>query len=164
MEFASAYNDKIKDLPSLKILTEEWQANRGKIVFTNGCFDILHVGHVQYLQEAKSLGDKLIVALNADDSVKRLKGPERPVNTEQDRAIVMAALGCVDAVVIFHEDTPELLIKELKPNVLVKGGDWPVEKIVGHEFVLSMGGVVRSLPFREGHSTTQTIEKIKHLG
>lgn len=131
-----------------------------KIVFTNGCFDLLHIGHVRYLQQAKSLGDLLVVGVNSDESVRRLKGPTRPLQTEQDRAEILAALGAVDFAVIFNEDTPLELIKKIKPNVLVKGGDWKVEQIVGSDFVMSYGGQVKSLQFVDGRSTTNIINKI----
>lgn len=130
-----------------------------KIVFTNGCFDLLHVGHVRYLQEARSLGDLLVVGVNSDASVKRLKGPTRPVQNENDRAEILAALGCVDYTVIFTEDTPENLIKEVVPGILVKGGDWKIEQIVGADFVLANGGKVLSLQFVDGKSTTKIIER-----
>lgn len=164
MSFQSEYNKKIKDLLSITRQVNVWRTKPVKIVFTNGCFDILHTGHVQYLEEAKSLGDKLIIGLNSDASVKRLKGAERPVNHQEDRANVLAALGFVDGIVIFDEDTPAKLIEALCPDILVKGGDWPVEKIVGSDFVLKNGGQVLSIPFREGHSTSGIIEKIKKLG
>lgn len=135
-----------------------------KLVFTNGCFDILHVGHIKYLQQAKALGDVLVVGLNSDASVKRLKGDERPVQVEADRAEVLAALACVDFVCLFKEDTPIDLIKRVKPDYLVKGGDWPIEKIVGHDFVTSYGGQVKSLPFVPGRSTSSILERIKKLG
>lgn len=131
-----------------------------KIVFTNGCFDILHVGHLRYLQEARALGDFLLVGLNSDQSVKALKGPDRPVQNEEDRAEILLGLECVGAVVIFGEDTPSDLIQALHPDVLVKGGDWSVSQIVGSDFVQSYGGQVRSLPFHEGRSTTRIIKKI----
>ena len=131
-----------------------------KIVFTNGCFDILHAGHVAYLNEAKSQGDVLIVGLNSDSSVKRLKGEQRPINSEKERKFVLENLKAVDAVFLFEEDTPLNLIKEVSPNVLVKGGDWKVEQIVGSSFVLGNGGEVKSLTFVDGFSTTNTIEKI----
>lgn len=134
---------------------------QSRIVFTNGCFDILHVGHVRYLQEAKSLGDILVVGLNTDASVAKLKGPTRPVQHELDRAEIMAALSCTDYVTLFSESTPLKLIELVKPNVLVKGGDWAVEQIVGSDFVLKNGGDVRSLRFQPGHSTSSIIEKIK---
>ncbi len=132
-----------------------------KIVFTNGCFDILHKGHVAYLNEARRLGDALIVGLNSDASVKRLKGPERPINNEQDRMFVMKNLKAVDGVELFTEDTPLELIKALRPMVLVKGGDWKVEQIVGGREVLSWGGEVLSLSFVNGYSTTAVIKKIQ---
>ncbi|MBI2521515.1 MAG: D-glycero-beta-D-manno-heptose 1-phosphate adenylyltransferase [Bdellovibrio sp.] len=132
-----------------------------KIVFTNGCFDILHRGHVEYLKDAKSLGTILVVGLNSDASVKKLKGPERPINSEQDRKIVLENLRSVDFVQIFHEDTPLELIKYIRPNVLVKGGDWSVDKIVGSDFVLASGGDVKSLKFVNGFSTTNIISRIK---
>ncbi|QLY26011.1 D-glycero-beta-D-manno-heptose 1-phosphate adenylyltransferase [Bdellovibrio sp. HCB185ZH] len=130
-----------------------------KIVFTNGCFDLLHVGHVRYLQEARSLGDVLVVGVNSDASVKRLKGPTRPVQIENDRAEILAALGCVGFSVIFTEDTPENLIKKVKPDILVKGGDWKIDQIVGGTFVAGYGGQVMSLQFIDGKSTTKLIEK-----
>jgi len=134
-----------------------------RVVFTNGCFDIIHPGHVAYLEDAAARGDILVVAVNTDKSVKRLKGPERPINPERDRAQLLAGLASVDYVTFFGEDTPLELIRELEPDVLVKGGDWPVEQIVGHELVFARGGKVFSLPFREGYSTTSVIEKIKAL-
>lgn len=132
-----------------------------KIVFTNGCFDILHVGHIRYLQEAKALGDVLVVGLNSDDSVKRLKGPERPLQTQDDRKELLLALKAVDAVFIFDEDTPLNLIQKIQPHFLVKGGDWAEDQIVGAEFVKSMGGQVKSLPFSPGKSTTNIVNKIE---
>jgi len=134
-----------------------------KIVFTNGCFDILHVGHVSYLNRAKMLGDILIVGLNSDDSVKRLKGADRPINDEQSRKYVLENLRAVNLVEIFDDDTPLELIKVVKPSVLVKGGDWKVENIVGYDFVVSNGGIVKSLNFEDGFSTTDTIKKIRNL-
>ncbi|PIP91545.1 MAG: D-glycero-beta-D-manno-heptose 1-phosphate adenylyltransferase [Bdellovibrionales bacterium CG12_big_fil_rev_8_21_14_0_65_38_15] len=132
-----------------------------KIVFTNGCFDILHPGHVAYLNEAKSLGDKLVVGLNSDASVKRLKGEDRPVNNESDRMFMLLNLKSVDHVIIFNEDTPFELIQELKPDVLVKGGDWKPEQIVGSDIVLANGGEVKSLKFIDGHSTSTLISKVQ---
>ena len=133
-----------------------------KVVFTNGCFDILHRGHVSYLNEAKSLGDVLVIGLNSDASVKRLKGESRPVNSEQDRKFVLENLKAVDYVFIFEQDTPLELIQQVKPDVLVKGGDWKPEQIVGSDFVLQNGGQVKSLNFIDGFSTTSTIEKINN--
>ncbi|QAT16912.1 ADP-heptose synthase / D-glycero-beta-D-manno-heptose 7-phosphate kinase [Candidatus Velamenicoccus archaeovorus] len=134
-----------------------------KVVFTNGCFDILHYGHVAYLEKAKTLGDILIVGLNSDVSVRRLKGKKRPVNDETDRAHVLAALACVDYVVLFRQDTPLELIRALKPDVLAKGGDWNVSRIVGAEEVLADGGKVCVIPYIKNRSTTAIIEKIRRL-
>lgn len=133
-----------------------------KVVFTNGVFDLLHVGHVRYLQEARKLGDALVIGVNSDASVRRLKGPTRPVQNENDRAEILAALGCVDFTVIFSEDTPANLIELVKPQVLVKGGDWKIDQIVGADFVLALGGQVLSLQFVDGKSTTKIIEKAQH--
>jgi rfaE bifunctional protein nucleotidyltransferase chain/domain len=132
-----------------------------KIVFTNGCFDILHRGHVTYLAEARKLGDLLVIGLNSDASVKRLKGPERPINNENDRQYVMSQLKSVDFVEIFTEDTPLDLILKVKPKVLVKGGDWKIDQIVGGNEVISWGGDVFSLNFVNGYSTTSLINKIQ---
>jgi D-beta-D-heptose 7-phosphate kinase/D-beta-D-heptose 1-phosphate adenosyltransferase len=134
--------------------------NQGKkIVFTNGVFDLLHIGHVRYLQEARSLGDILVIGVNSDASVKRLKGPTRPIQNENDRAEILAALACVDFTAVFTEDTPERLIHQVKPDVLVKGGDWKIDSIVGAPYVMSYGGKVMSLQFIDGKSTTKIIEK-----
>lgn len=135
--------------------------SKKNIVFTNGCFDLLHVGHVRYLQEARKQGDLLVVGVNSDASTKRLKGPTRPVQNENDRAEILAALGCVDFSIIFEEDTPLELIKKVIPHTLVKGGDWKIDQIVGSDFVLKNGGVVKSLLFVEGRSTTKIIEKTR---
>ncbi|HXH31726.1 MAG TPA: D-glycero-beta-D-manno-heptose 1-phosphate adenylyltransferase [Bacteriovoracaceae bacterium] len=132
-----------------------------RIVFTNGCFDILHRGHVTYLAEARKLGDLLVIGLNSDASVKRLKGPERPINNEQDRKYVLSQLKSVDHVEIFSEDTPLDLILRVKPKILVKGGDWKIDQIVGAAEVLSDGGDVFSLNFVDGYSTTSIIHKIQ---
>lgn len=131
-----------------------------KIVFTNGCFDILHAGHVAYLNEAKAQGDFLIVGLNSDSSVKRLKGEQRPINNEEERKFVLENLKAVDFVEIFEEDTPINLIKSISPQMLVKGGDWEISQIVGSDFVIENGGEVKSLTFVNGFSTTNTIDKI----
>ena len=132
-----------------------------KIVFTNGCFDVLHFGHVHYLLQAKELGDVLVVGLNSDDSVRRLKGPSRPINGEKERAFVLAALACIDYVVVFEEDTPKELIETVRPDVLVKGGDYALDQIVGADFVTRNGGSVTTLPFVEGFSSTRIIEQLK---
>jgi len=133
------------------------------LVFTNGCFDLLHPGHVRYLTEARALGDALVVALNSDHSVRVLKGEGRPILNEQERAEVVAALEAVDYVIIFDEETPRELIAELLPDVLVKGGDWPLDEIVGRQEVEAAGGKVLSLPYVEGSSSTDIIERIKRL-
>lgn len=131
-----------------------------RIVFTNGCFDILHVGHVDYLSRARREGDVLVVGLNSDSSVRKIKGKGRPINSERDRAKVLASLTCVDYISIFSEPTPERLIKDLRPDTLVKGGDWKVKDIVGGKFVVSYGGKVKRIPFVKGYSTTSIIRKI----
>lgn len=138
-----------------------YRAQNKKIVFTNGCFDLLHIGHVTYLEEARRLGDVLIVGINTDASVKRLKGPTRPIQNENDRSRILAALKAVDHTVLFDEDTPLKLIQTVRPDILVKGGDWKPEQIVGSDFVLANGGRVRSLNFVDGKSTTSIIEKSK---
>lgn len=132
-----------------------------KLVFTNGCFDILHLGHVEYLNEAKSQGDKLIIAINSDRSVRQLKGDDRPINNEIDRANMLMNLKAVDWVVVFDEETPLEIIKLIKPNVLVKGGDWKPEQIVGSDFVISLGGEVKSLMFKDGYSTSNLIKAVQ---
>jgi D-beta-D-heptose 7-phosphate kinase/D-beta-D-heptose 1-phosphate adenosyltransferase len=130
------------------------------VVFTNGCFDLIHPGHIRYLQEARRLGDALIVALNSDRSVRELKGDKRPILDQNERAEVMAALGCVDYVTIFDESTPRDIIIALLPDILVKGGDWGLDQIVGRDEVEAAGGEVLSLPFVEGCSTSDLIERI----
>jgi len=137
------------------------QSTSKKIVFTSGCFAILHPGHVAYLNEAKCLGDLLVIGLNSDSSVKRLKGQDRPVNNEQDRSFMLLNLKSVDQVFIFSEDTPYELIKSIAPDVLVKGGDWRPDQIVGSDLVLARGGEVRSLSFINGHSTSSIISKVQ---
>ncbi len=135
--------------------------HKQKIVFTNGCFDILHRGHITYLAKARQLGEILVVGLNSDDSVRRLKGPERPVNDEVARAQVLAALEIVDYVVLFEEDTPYNIIVKVKPDLLVKGGDYKIENIVGADFVQQRGGQVLTIPFVDGFSTTSIIDHLK---
>lgn len=147
---------------TLQTSLETYRSQGKKIVFTNGCFDLLHVGHITYLEEAKKLGDVLIVGINTDESVKRLKGPTRPVQNESDRCQILAALKAVDHTILFPEDTPLNLIKSVKPDVLVKGGDWKPEQIVGSEYVLASGGKVLSLNFVNGKSTTNIIEKAQN--
>ena len=140
-----------------------WRVAGKRIVFTNGCFDILHFGHLDLIAQAASQGNLLVVGLNTDASVKKLKGPERPVTQENDRAFQMASLLCVDAVVLFDEETPLELITALKPDVLVKGGDYNHSNIVGADFVKSNSGEVIIIPFVNGYSTTSIIDRIKHL-
>ena len=135
----------------------------GKVVFTNGVFDILHRGHVEYLADARALGQALILGLNSDESAHRLKGPGRPVVKQEDRATILAALEAVSAVVMFDQDTPRELINYLKPDVLVKGGDYRMEDIVGNKEVRSWGGEVRVIPFRTGFSTTEFLQRIRQL-
>jgi rfaE bifunctional protein nucleotidyltransferase chain/domain len=132
-----------------------------KIVFTNGCFDILHIGHIEYLAKAKEMGDRLIIGLNSDNSVRKLKGEDRPINNELSRATILASLSFVDIVVIFDDETPENIIEMIKPDVLVKGGDYTEENIVGSEFVRSYGGIVNIVDLVDGYSSTKIIYKLK---
>ena len=143
----------------MKSIVQQWQDRGDIVVFTNGCFDILHRGHITYLQEAAQLGDRLIIGLNSDASVRRLKGETRPLVEEEDRAYLLSALGCVDGVVLFDEDTPSQLLETIRPNILVKGGDYKVDEVIGREFVDS----VQILSFKEGYSTTNVVNKIANL-
>ena len=154
------YTKKIKTLQETKEECEQLKALGQKVVFTNGCFDILHPGHTRYLCAARDLGDHLIVAVNSDRSVRTLKGPARPVFSEQVRAELLAALSCVDTVFIFDEDNPLKVIKHLLPDILVKGGDWSEGTIIGADVVKKAGGEVRRIPFITGFSTTDLIEKV----
>ena len=149
----------LRDLRELSSLVEELRKKGKRIVFTNGCFDIIHAGHVDYLEEAKSFGDFLIVGMNSDESVRRIKGEKRPIVPEDYRARVLEGLKAVDCVFIFDDETPLKVIETVKPDVLVKGADWPLEKIVGREFA----GEVRRIPFRFDISTTKIVEKIVRL-
>ncbi len=153
--------DKIVGLERAKELADQWHSQDEKVVFTNGCFDIVHLGHVDYLEKARSLGDRLVLGLNTDASVSRLKGPLRPVVDEKARARLMAALSFVDAVILFEEPTPLQVIEALEPDILVKGDDYSVENIVGADFVLSRGGEVKTIPLVKGYSTSSLIEKIR---
>lgn len=156
---------RIMDLVVVQRMAHVWRLKSDRIVFTNGVFDILHRGHITYLEQAAAMGHRLVVGLNSDASVKRLgKGEDRPLNPQDDRAHVLAALRCVDAVVIFDQDTPLELIQAVHPDVLVKGGDWTVDKIVGGEYVKKYGGEVLSLPLVEGLSTTSLVERIRNGG
>ncbi len=153
----------VADIDNKIISAAQWSKPEGrKVVFTNGCFDILHRGHATYLAQARELGDLLVVGLNTDASVQRLKGPSRPINNQYDRAFLLASLACVDFVILFDEDTPEQLIHTVRPDVLVKGGDYTIDTIVGADFVLQNGGTVTTIPFVDGYSTTSTLNKINH--
>ncbi len=154
-------SDKIKEWVQATELRQDWKKSGRKVVFTNGCFDILHLGHVDYLERAAKLGDRLVIGLNSDDSVVRLKGEGRPINQIETRSRLLAALGFVDLVVIFDEDTPLELITSLKPDILVKGNDYLAENVVGADIVKENGGEVVTVPLVKGHSTSDIIEKIK---
>ncbi len=156
-------SNKIKTLPRIAAAIKKLKQKNKKVVFTNGCFDILHAGHVNYLSKAKSLGDVLVIGLNSDGSVKKLKGKSRPIVSQKNRAILLAALEAVDFVVVFNDLAPLKLIKLVKPDVLVKGGDWKKENIVGYDFVKSYGGKVKSLVYIKGFSTRGLIDKIRNL-
>lgn len=151
---------KIQDLRKLKKLISYFKARRKKIVFTNGCFDLLHYGHVKYLQDAKKKGDILVVGINSDASVKRIKEKKRPIVNERDRLRLVASLESVDYVVLFREDTPLKIIKFIKPDVLVKGADWSKNNIVGRDIILSYGGRVSTIKLVRGYSTSNLIKKI----
>ena len=153
--------NKISDLPSLKEKVKSYKKAGSRVVFTNGCFDILHEGHATYLEAARKTGDCLVVGLNSDSSIRAIKGQGRPVNNEASRARLLAALGCVDHIVLFSEETPLELIREILPDVLVKGADWPVDTIVGAKEVLAAGGEVINVDMVEGFSTTGLIDQIK---
>jgi len=155
---------KILVQPGLNNTLALWRFKGKKIVFTNGCFDLLHPGHIDYLSRARDLGDILVLGLNSDDSVHRLKGPSRPILDEKSRALILASLSFIDAVILFDEDTPIDLIRTVMPDVLVKGGDYVAEKVVGYEFVTQHGGQVIILPFLEGFSTTSIEKKILSNG
>ena len=159
MSHFSTLTSKLLAGQALTETINQWHADGETIVFTNGCFDILHRGHIEYLAKAADLGTRLIIGLNTDDSVRRLKGPTRPINDEQARALVLSALEFVDAVAMFADDTPYNLIAQVQPDILVKGGDYRVEDIVGYDIVTSRGGRVLTLPFVDGYSTTSTIKK-----
>ncbi|WP_259067429.1 D-glycero-beta-D-manno-heptose 1-phosphate adenylyltransferase [Mucilaginibacter sp. X4EP1] len=153
--------NKITDLNLLKETVTLWQEDGKKVVFTNGVFDLLHIGHITYMAKAAELGDKLIIGLNADSSVKRLKGEGRPVNDQNSRALLLAAFFFVDAIVVFEEDTPLNLISTLLPDILVKGADYAIENIVGAKEVIANGGEVKTINFVEGYSSTSIIQRIK---
>ena len=152
---------KIYTLSDLKIQTDTWKEKGDKIVFTNGCFDLVHRGHIEVLANTSDLGDKLIIGLNSDISIQELKGEKRPIMDENSRAILLASLQFVDAIVLFSEETPEKLIETIIPNILAKGGDYKVTEIAGHKVVLENGGEVILIPFIDGFSTTNIVNKIK---
>lgn len=161
MIFEEKIESKILSLDGLLKRIEFWRRLGDKIVFTNGCFDILHQGHIQLLAGCNELGERTIIGVNSDSSVQQLKGPARPVNDQQSRATLLASTQFVDAVIFFYELTPEALIHAIKPDVLVKGGDWKKEEIVGSSFVESYGGEVKTIPYLKGFSTTEIIERSK---
>ena len=162
MSHLNKINSKIFSLDDLKNQVNAWKQAGEEVVFTNGCFDIIHRGHIEALAQTADLGNRLIIGLNSDSSIQKLKGKNRPIIDEQSRAILLASLEFVDAVVIFSEDTPINLISTLLPDVLAKGGDYEIETIVGHEIVQQNGGKVKLVPFVDGFSSTTIIEKIKN--
>lgn len=153
--------NKIQNWEQIQQTAAAWKARQERIVFTNGCFDLLHFGHLHYLAAARELGDRLIIGLNSAASVRRLKGSHRPINDEQTRQYQMAALAFVDAVVVFEQDTPFELIRLIVPDILVKGGDWQPDQIIGSDIVAAAGGRVLSLPYIAGYSTTAIEQKIR---
>jgi rfaE bifunctional protein nucleotidyltransferase chain/domain len=160
MHYTDLIKSKILDQNDLSVWSFDLRQKKKSIVFTNGCFDVLHFGHVSYLAEARNLGDVLIIGLNSDSSVKKLKGESRPINDENARAMLLASLVFVDAVVIFNEDTPEKIIKMINPKILVKGGDYKIENIAGADFVIENGGSVEVISFVEGYSSSKIIKNI----
>ena len=161
MEAFEKIRDKVQNLEESKITVQEWQKENQKVVFTNGCFDLLHMGHIDYLSKAKDLGAKLIVGVNSSESVSKLKGPSRPINSTESRATMLAAFEFIDLVIIFNDETPLTLISNLVPNILVKGGDYSFETIVGAKTVVEYGGEVKVIPFLKGYSTTNIVTKIQ---
>jgi D-glycero-beta-D-manno-heptose 1-phosphate adenylyltransferase len=156
-----ATSTKIVTLSEARQRVRDWQQKKQQVVFTNGCFDLIHLGHVDYLEKARMLGDRLIIGLNTDDSVSRFKGPERPLQDQTSRARVLAAMQFIDLVVFFNDDTPLHLISELLPDILVKGSDYLADNIVGADVVKKNGGEVKTIDFVPGYSTTRIVEKIK---
>jgi len=155
-------NERIQSRQKLKIILAQVKSEGKKIVFTNGCFDIIHLGHVRLLEKAKSFGDLMVVGINSDSSIARLKGEGRPVVPEVERAEILSAFSCVDFVTSFEEETPQNIIQELVPDILVKGADWPISQIVGRQIVELNGGEVISIDFEEGFSTSEIIRRIKN--
>jgi len=154
---------RIVELDDLLAMRREWRHYGTKVVFTNGCFDLIHRGHVEYLQKVRALADVLVIGINTDASVQRLKGPGRPITPQEDRAIVLAAFECVDYAVFFDDDTPRNLIRALQPDVLAKGEDYQIHEIVGHDIVQAAGGRVERIPLTHGRATSQIIAKILAL-
>tara|TARA_B100000767_G_scaffold50957_1_gene46271 strand:- start:5300 stop:5791 length:492 start_codon:yes stop_codon:yes gene_type:complete len=161
MSYLKNLDSKIYNIDKLIAEVEKWKQAGEDVVFTNGCFDILHKGHIEVLARSADLGNKLIIGLNSDESIQKIKGEDRPIIDEQSRAILLAALKCVDAVILFSEETPLNLISTLKPDILAKGGDYRIETIIGYEIVQQNGGKVKVIPFVDGFSSTTIIEKIK---
>ena len=162
MSHLNTINNKIHNLKDLKSQVVKWKQAGNEVVFTNGCFDIIHKGHIEILARSADLGDKLIVGLNSDQSIQKLKGENRPIIDEKSRAILLAALSFVDAIILFSEETPLKLINTLLPDILVKGGDYEIKTIVGHKIVQENGGKVKLVPFLDGFSSTTIINKIKN--
>jgi len=156
-------DSKVMSLASFLNRRKTLRRQKKKVVFTNGCFDVLHYGHISYLTKARKIGHFLVIGLNSDRSVRQLKGTGRPIFPQKERARVLAALNCVDAVIVFKEDTPLKLIQKIKPDVLIKGGDWPLRKIVGYDFVKSYGGSVQRISFIKNRSTSKTLSIISRL-
>jgi D-glycero-beta-D-manno-heptose 1-phosphate adenylyltransferase len=163
MTHIESIHSKIHTWETLKTQVATWQAQGKKIVFSNGCFDLVHKGHIDYLNRAADLGDVLVMGLNTDASVSKLKGPHRPIQDEQSRLLIMAALQCVSAVVLFNEETPYDLIKLVQPDVLVKGSDYQPENIVGYDIVTTKGGMVKTIDFLPGYSTSAIEKRIKEI-
>ncbi|MFY7733408.1 MAG: D-glycero-beta-D-manno-heptose 1-phosphate adenylyltransferase [Bacteroidia bacterium] len=163
MTHIESIHSKIHTWETLKTQVATWQAQGKKIVFSNGCFDLVHKGHIDYLNRAADLGDLLVMGLNTDASVSKLKGPHRPIQDEQSRLLIMAALQCVSAVVLFNEETPYDLIKLVQPDVLVKGSDYQPENIVGYDIVTAKGGMVKTIDFLPGYSTSAIEKRIKEI-
>lgn len=164
MRNSELLKNKIVGQDHLKALVESWKLQHKKIVFTNGCFDLLHLGHIDYLVKAADMGDKLIIGLNSDESTTRLKGPNRPINDQETRSAILAALFFVDAVVLFDDETPYELIRLVKPDVLVKGADYSIDQIAGADVVQAEGGEVCLIEYLQGYSTTAIEQKIKNSG
>jgi len=161
MNQISRLQSKILSFSALENQLKKWRNSNEKIVFTNGCFDLLHLGHINYLAKARDLGNRLVVGLNTDASIMRLKGSSRPIKDEQSRVALLAGMACIDAVVLFDEKTPIKLISMIRPDVLVKGGDYKIKDIVGHEIVLNNKGKVCTIDFVDGYSSSKLIEKVK---